>query len=115
MKIATFASLMMLSSPPAFAQEPAPGRLRLSDEIVRKAVRDTLAESPRGAPQKNAPLLRGERHDTFARKVDEARTPFCWGPDGLKHEPPRIGPIAFGGLLALPFLAGAIVRGKCTP
>jgi hypothetical protein len=31
----------------------------------------------------------------------------------MKHQPPRIGPIGIGGLLALPFWGLAIVRGKC--
>ena len=114
MKIATLASLLMLSSLSAVADETEVGRLRPSDEVIRKAVRETLAESPGGALKDRGPALRGERYESFSRKFDEARKPFCWGPDGLKHQPARIGPIGLGGILALPFLGAAIVRGKCT-
>ncbi|WP_296945226.1 hypothetical protein [uncultured Massilia sp.] len=121
MKIAAFTSLLMLGA--ASAAEPVPGtasgamRLRLSDDAIRTAVRETLADSPAPAPAGKESALRGEtaRYGAFARQVGEARTPSCWTPDGLKHQPPRIGPVALGGVLALPFLGAAILRGKCTP
>ncbi len=115
MKIAVFASLLAAGA--AFAAEPAstPMRLRLSDEAIRTAVRETLADSPAPARPDRGAALRAdsERYDAFARQVEEARTPSCWGPDGLKHLPARIGPVGLGGLLALPFLGAAILRGKC--
>lgn len=121
MKIAAFASLLVLGA--ASAAEPAPRtasgpmRLRLSNDAIRTAVRETLADSPASAPAGKETALRGEtaRHGAFARQVEEARMPSCWTPDGLKHQPPRIGPVSLGGLLALPFLGAAILRGKCTP
>lgn len=49
----------------------------------------------------------------FARKMDEAAVPSCWRGDAMKHQPPTIGPINLGGLLALPFWGAAILSGKC--
>jgi hypothetical protein len=121
MKVFTLASwmLMMAAPLPAGAETATQGaepsmRARLSRDAIRNAVRETLAEAP--APRKDAgPVLRGERYGAFERQVDEARVPACWHPDAMKHQPPKIGPIALGGIFALPFLAAAVARGKCNP
>ncbi len=54
-----------------------------------------------------------DKYAVFAARVAEARTPSCLGPDGLKFNPPQIGPIAVGGLLAIPWVIGAKLNGKC--
>lgn len=100
----------------ADAAEPAPTalRARLTEDVVRQAVRDTLAEAPpeaRALPPGQA--LSGDRYQGFARTVSEARHPSCLGPDALKHQPNKIGVFQANGLMALPFWAAAIVRGKC--
>jgi len=88
--------------------------LIMTDPAISKAVRETLAET-RPAPLKgdDGRVLRGDAHDKFTRQVDEAQVPSCWRPDAMKHNPPTIGPINLGGLLALPFWGWAIASGKC--
>jgi hypothetical protein len=91
---------------------PSSIRQRLDDDAIRKAVRETLAETP--APAKDrGPALRGDAYVKFERQFDDARLPSCWQPDAMKHQPAHIGPIALGGILALPFWGAAIVSGKC--
>jgi hypothetical protein len=122
MKVFALASWTLMMAAPlaacaadATAQAAQPSlRARLSGDAIRDAVRETLAEAP-PARQDPGPVLRGERYAAFGRQVDEARVPSCWHPDAMKHQPPKIGPIGLGGIFALPFLASAIVRGKCTP
>jgi hypothetical protein len=93
--------------------KPSAFRLQMVDPAIRKAIQDTLAEEPAKPPQHNGPALSAEPYRNFARKMDEAEVPSCWRPDAMKHQLPRIGPIALGGLLALPFWGAAILRGKC--
>jgi hypothetical protein len=45
--------------------------------------------------------------------LEFATIPDCLGPDALKHNPPQIGPVTLGGILILPFLADAVLTGKC--
>ncbi|MFC0253619.1 hypothetical protein [Massilia consociata] len=115
--------------PPSFAAQPAPRapaqtpvqaatpdalplRARLTDEVIEQAVRDTLAEQP-ALSRNTGQALGAEPYREFSRRVDEAKLPGCLGPDALRHQPARIGPIVLGGLAALPFWAAAVVRGKC--
>lgn len=108
------ASAQDLLSPAAPAKTAQPGLdLDMSAPAIRKAVRDTLAEHPATPLKHDGQVLSADPYTGFARKMDEARVPSCWGPDAMKHQPPQIGPIAIGGLLALPFWGLAIVRGKC--
>lgn len=95
-------------------QAQPPLRARLTDDVIRQAVRETLAERPSGAADKGGVLSAG-RNTSFARQVDEARRPSCWQPDAMKHQPPQLGPINLGGILAAPFWAASILRGKCAP
>ena len=97
---------------PEPAKPPASIRERLDEDAIRKAVRDTLAET-RATANDRGPVLRGDAYDKFARQFDDARLPSCWQPDAMKHRPPHVGPIALGGILALPFWGAAIVTGKC--
>jgi hypothetical protein len=103
-----------LRSPTEPAKEAKPGLdLEMSSPAIRDAVRATLAEHPPAPLKRDGQALRADPYDSFARKMDEAAVPSCWGPDAMKHQPPQIGPIAIGGILALPFWGLAIVRGKC--
>ena len=86
--------------------------------MVKQAVRETLAEGPReptAAPAGR--ILSGDRYQSFARTFSEAQIPSCLGPDALKHQPNKIETKAWyfeaNGLMALPFWAAAIARGKC--
>jgi hypothetical protein len=98
---------------PDAAATPARGRVTDPDVIAR-AVRETLAETPPASRRPDGGALRADAaSEQFGRQFDEARVPGCLRPDGLRLQPPQIGPIGVGGLLALPFLAVAKLRGKC--
>lgn len=118
--LSTAALLLPLALPLAAAAAdpapapPAPARLRVTDrDLIAKAVRETLAETPPAPLARNGRSLSADAQGTLGRAFDEAQVPGCLRPDGLKLQPPRIGPVGVGGLLALPFLALAAVRGKC--
>jgi hypothetical protein len=86
---------------------------RITDPaVIRAAVREAVAGAPATENRKDA-ALSGGAYRGFAEAVDEARVPDCLHPDALKHQPAKIGPIGVGGIYALPFLAAAILRGKC--
>lgn len=88
--------------------------LGMSSPAVRDAVRQTLAEHAPAPRTRAGKALSADPYAAFGRKMDEAEVPSCWGPDAMKHQPPKIGPVGIGGLLALPFWGLAIVRGKCS-
>lgn len=95
-------------------KEARPGPvLEMSDPAIRQAVKEVLAEHPPTPIKRDGQALRADPYAAFGRKMDEARVPSCWGPDAMKHQPPQIGPIGIGGILALPFWGAAILRGKC--
>jgi hypothetical protein len=100
----------------------APLGLRLSDEVIHKAVRETLAEHPGSPGLGSGKALSGDSYQKFARGFSEAEKPSCLGPNAMKFQPPPSkvvkGPggsyvIGIGGLFVLPFWAAAAVRGKC--
>jgi hypothetical protein len=118
MRTAVLASTLLLalagSCPAAEADKPkAAPVLQLSDDIIRQAVRETLAEQPAGQPLPATATLSARRAEAFARQVEDATVPGCLRSDGLKLQPTGIGPFSLGGLLALPFVAVAKIRGKC--
>jgi hypothetical protein len=114
LSLVAFASAQDLLTPPLPGKAGKPGLdLDMAAPEVRKAVRETLAEHPPTPLKRDGQALSADPYTSFARKMDEAQVPSCWGPDAMKHQPPRIGPIGIGGLLALPFWGLAIVRGKC--
>lgn len=91
----------------------------LTDEIIRKAVRETIAEDPRPAPtptaSQQAGVLRatGSMEQRLSTAFEEAKVPDCLHPDALKLQPAHIGPVAVVGPLSLPWIVAAVVRGKC--
>ena len=106
------------AAPPTTPAAATPLRARLTDEAIRLAVRETLAETT--APGARAPsgdVLSGDSYRKFSRDFTEAKKPSCLGPDALKHQPASFSTknwnFGVGGLLALPFWAAAIARGKC--
>jgi hypothetical protein len=90
---------------PAF--DPAAARA-----TVRALVADE-SQARASAPTTYYGAARVDKYGTFAARFEEAAVPNCLGPNALKHQPPKIGPIGVGGILALPFLVVAAVRGKC--
>jgi hypothetical protein len=95
----------------------------LSDQRIKQAVAATLAETPDkpAIPANQQDALRGpvfgaetpNKYKQLAKDFAYAKLPYCRGDDSLKFQPPQIGPITFGGLLALPFVVVAKVRGQC--
>ena len=96
---------------------PPPLSLRLSDEVIGKAVRETLAEHPGSPPLQTEKALSGDPYQKFSRGFSEARKPDCLHPDAMKFQPNSfvVGGwnVGFNGIFALPFWATAIARGKC--
>lgn len=104
--------------PPAAA-----GQLRatITDSVVQDAIRQTLAKAPEKHPQ-DSTALSGDKYRDFARQLDKAVVPSCFGPDALKHQPTTIevGGWEIGtdssnvnNILAKPFILLAALRGKC--
>ena len=95
--------------------------LRLTDEVISKAVRETLAEQPGSPRLRSDRALSGDAYQKFERAFSEAEKPGCLNPDALKFQSPtttvKAGGqdyvVGVGGLFAIPFWAAAIVRGKC--
>jgi hypothetical protein len=118
------ASAQKLDEHKVAADKPALS-LRLSDEVISKAVRETLAEQQAEAPGSprvsSGKALSGDAYRKFEKGFSEAEKPGCMGPDALKFQPSttvaKVGGqgynVGFTGLFALPFWAAAIVRGKC--
>jgi hypothetical protein len=111
MRAFVLAALLTALASAAWATDPAPAsvRQRVDDEVIRKAVRETLAERPDNPRLHEADTLRANRYDIFVRQVEDATVPDCLHADGLKRQPTFF----LTGLLALPFVAVAKIRGKC--
>lgn len=97
---------------------PAP--VNSTDQRIRQAVADTIAATPdntsvavKQQEALRAQVLSADSYRTFTKEFSNAKVPDCLRADGLKFQPPTIGPIGFGSLLALPFVVLAAVRGKC--
>jgi hypothetical protein len=110
------AALATLPAPFAapVTERPSTLRARVSDPAtIQAAVKQAIASTPDVAREHENAALSVAAYPGFARAVDEARVPDCLHPDALKHQPAKIGPMNIGGIYALPFLAAAILRGKC--
>ena len=109
-------------------KSPVPFSLRFQDDVIAKAVRETVAESKENgkdaermgttsAAMDAKGTLRGDKYEAFGRQFTEAQRPGCLRPDALKHEQTDIVTknwvIGIGGILMLPLWAKAIVTGKC--
>ncbi|NYE59552.1 hypothetical protein FHW58_000704 [Duganella sp. 1224] len=93
--------------------EPA---IALTDDIIRKAVRETIAEDPRPLPSSNAQAGAFRANPVEARMsaaFEQAKVPDCLHPDALKLQPAQIGPVAVVGPYSLPWVIAAAARGKC--
>ena len=91
---------------------PPPPSLKASDKLVR----ELIAEEKKEGAKPSAPVvdtLRGDSGTALAARIEEATVPDCLRADGLKRQPTSIGPFGVSGILALPFVLVAKVRGKC--
>lgn len=99
-------------TPAANAPVPAAAtslRARIDEAAIRKAVKATLEETWENPRRHEADTISGTAYEEFGREFSEAKVPDCLHPDGLKRQPTFF----LGGLLALPFVAVAKIRGKC--
>ncbi|MYM39371.1 hypothetical protein [Duganella qianjiadongensis] len=90
----------------------------LSDELIRKAVRDTVAEDPhpqalavRNAAAYGAATVTVQ--DRMTTAFNQAKVPDCLHDDALKLQPAYIGPFGVVGPFSLPWVVAAALRGKC--
>lgn len=111
---ALFASALAVQAVPvipldwAAEKGPAAGG---NSQLIRQAVRETLQEQSASEPPRRheADTLRGDKYDQFAADFAEARVPDCLRSQGLKRQPTFF----LSGILAIPFVAVAKLRGKC--
>ena len=104
----------IVESEPGTPKKPAPParaslRERLDEDAIRKAVKATLEETRENPRRHEADTISATAYEEFGREFHEAKVPDCLHPDGLKRQPTYF----LGGLLALPFVAVAKIRGKC--
>jgi len=106
-------SALMPPAKAAAAQAPAlptvPLRARLDRDAIRAAIADLPAEPRDTARSFGAAVPDTTPRENFARDFANARLPDCLHADGLKNQPTFF----LGGVLALPFIAVAKVRGVC--
>ena len=114
---------------PAFAQQapepPVPSALEaipagapagLTDAVIKKAVRETVAEDagPKTGINRDAGALSGGTTESImSAAFNEAKVPDCLHGDALKHQPAKIGFIDVVGQYSLPWVIAAALRGKC--
>jgi hypothetical protein len=108
---------------PARSETRSAPPIELTDPRIKQALAATVAEAPdrSSIPANRQDGLRvpvfgadtPDQYKQFAKDFAYAKVPYCLGDNGLKFQPPKVGPVAFGGLLALPFVLVAKVRGKC--
>jgi len=94
---------------------PPPAQPPLTDEMIRKVVREMIAEDPRpAAPSGSAGAFGAVTpYSKMSAAFDQARVPDCLHPDALKHQPATLGPVNVVGPYSLPWVIAAALRGKC--
>jgi hypothetical protein len=83
-----------------------------TDPVAQKAVADTVAADPAPAPtpvQAGVVSLNPVKQDVMTAAFNEAKVPDCLHSEGLKRQPTFF----LTGLLALPFIPIAFLRGVC--
>lgn len=92
----------------------------VSAEVIRRAVYETIQEEKaRAVAASKAAAIPEPLHYGYAPQLssaerlslafDDAKVPGCLTPSGLKRQ----NTLIFGGVLALPFIPIAYLRGKC--
>ena len=95
------------STPPATVLIERAARESIADEKAQALARSKEAAIPTRYFASSNPQQ--DKYEKFETAFAESKVPGCLQPDGLKRQPTFI----FGGLLALPFIAVAAIRGKC--
>lgn len=103
----------LLACLPCLAK-PVVSLSRFDDPAIKQAVREVAAEATAARPEPVADFSGGGQQ---ARRLDlafkEAEVPDCLHSEGLKRQPPVLLFLPVGGVLALPFVGIAKLRGKC--
>jgi hypothetical protein len=95
--------------PPTRPATDASLRARLTDDVIKAAVKESLADEKQESTIAPGKALSADpRYQQFGRDMSDAKIPDCLHGDALKFQPTFLG-----GLLAIPFWALAAVRGKC--
>lgn len=99
----------VLPADAASAPQPGAGALRLDGRVLQQAIQAELARDGQ------KPLLRAELglQARLSRDMKEAGHPDCLSEDATRHQPAKLGPVEFTGLLKAPWVAAAALRGKC--
>jgi hypothetical protein len=88
----------------------------VTDAIIKKAVRETVAEDPHPPPAvypQDAVLRATTAQSRMSSAFEQAKVPSCLHDDALRLQPATIGPINVVGPLSLPWIISAAMRGKC--
>lgn len=102
--------------PAALEAQPIGEPAGLTDAIIKKAVRETVAEDAHpaaGANREAAALSATSMQAIMSAAFEQAKVPDCLHDDALKHQPAKIGPIGVAGAYSLPWVIAAALRGKC--
>jgi hypothetical protein len=94
-------------SPPT--SKATPLRARLDKDTIRAAIEAVPAEKDAGPRRNEADALSAMPYEHFSKDFAGARLPDCLHSEGLKHQPTFF----LSGVLALPFIAVAKLRGVC--
>lgn len=86
-----------------------PLRARLDKEAIRAAIAATADEKAADPRRQEPEALSATPYRSFSKDFAAARLPDCLHSEGLKRQPTFF----LSGVLALPFIAVAKVRGVC--
>jgi hypothetical protein len=98
-----------VTAPSAPASKAAPLRARLDKDVIRAAIEAVPVEKNTAPRRDEADALSATPYEHFSKDFAGARLPDCLHAEGLKHQPTFF----LGGVLALPFIAVAKLRGVC--
>jgi len=94
---------------------PATGKLMTDRQAIARAYQDSKTDIQKMAEASgkhlgDPPVSKSEQ---IQKQLAYARIPGCTDRDALKFVPPEVAGIQFAGLLTAPFLAKALLTGKC--
>jgi len=92
--------------------KPGVSLARFDNPAVEQAVREAAAEKTAPAPV-GADFSGGDEARRLDLAFKDAEVPDCLHSEGLKRQPPVILFVPLSGVLALPFVGIAKLRGKC--